>query len=63
MGPSVQWNTHSLLLGYFRLNFAQTAQAPGEVESYIGLQCYFEAETDFYVSALKIKILRATTPS
>ena len=38
--------------GHFRLNCAQTAQAPGEVESYNGpavLNWHFEAETDFYL--------------
>ena len=37
---------------HFRLNCAQTAQAPGEVESYNGpavLNWHFEAETDFYL--------------
>ena len=38
--------------GHFRLNCAQTAQAPGEVESYNGpavLNWPFVAETDFYL--------------
>ena len=38
--------------GHFRLNCAQTAQAPGEVESYNGpavLNWHFQAETDFYL--------------